>query len=212
MNNPSPTPDSTPTPFESLVSVVLEDVRLGLRRIEDRAVNRSRVLVEDAERHVEELERAAKELGQVRGAAAESSFERAADVEIGDVQAGAFDRLADRFLQRVQTALEGLRATDRYEGALRSWAQSAAKVMDRPADVFAAAEDRAPIYDALLEAGASDFQIHADRDVRVGLVVRDLDGRTLLDRTPKAIVEQNAPKLRSMLKARTPALPGSDRA
>ncbi len=204
--------DAAPARYDALVSVILEDVRLGIRRIEDRAANRSRALVEDAEAHVEELERAAKELGTVRGAAAEASFQREADVEIADVQAGAFDRLADRFLLRVQTALEGLRKTDRYAGALASWAKSAARVMDRPADVFAAAEDRETIYDTLLEAGATDFQIHADRSVHVGFVVRDLDGRTLLDRRPNAIVEQNAPELRALLKTRAPALPGGESA
>ena len=200
--------DPSASPFDALVSVVLEDVRLGLRRIEDRAVNRARAVVEDAEVHVEELARAANELGSVRGAAVASSFDRQADVEIADVQAGAGDRLADRFLQRVQTALEGLRSSERYEGALRSWAKSAATAMDRPADVFAAPEDRETIYDALLAAGASDFQIHADRGIRVGFVVRDLDGRTLLDRRPSALVDANAAALRAMLKRRLPALPG----
>ena len=107
--------------FDSLVDVVLEDVEAAIRRQEDRAVNEARGLVESAEEHVDELERAARELGRVRGQAAEETFQREADAEIREVLRGAFERLFDRFVLRVKTALEGLRETSRYADALLNW-------------------------------------------------------------------------------------------
>ena len=125
--------------------------------------------------------------------------------------AGAFDRLAERFLKRVETALEGLRDTPRYDGTLARWATTAASAMDGPADVYAAAEDRGPLYEALLAAGATDFQVHVDRSIRLGFVVRDMDGKTILDRRPEAIVEQLRGELRNLLRERVPAPPGIGR-
>ncbi|MHC5012497.1 MAG: hypothetical protein ACYTG6_16395, partial [Planctomycetota bacterium] len=113
----------------------------------------------------------------------------------------------ERFLVRVRMALEALPDGPRYDEALRAWATGAARVLDRPADVFAAARDREGIYDALIAAGATDFQVHADRRIKVGFVVRDADGRTLVDRRPEAILAERSAALRQLLEERTPAPP-----
>lgn len=198
--------------LDGLVRVVVEDAQAALRRLRDRHANEGRDLVRAAEEHVEELERAARDLGRVRGEALEEAFQREADHEMRSVLEGGFERLFERFERKVQTALEGLRETDRYAPAVRAWAAAAVRALDGPADVHAAPEDRQAVYDALLEAGAVDFQVHRDRDIRLGFVVRDLDGRTLLDRRPEAIVRERTAALRDLLRARVPAPPSTDRA
>ena len=65
--------------------------------------------------------------------------------------------------------------------------------------MHAAARDREAVYDALLEAGAEDFHVRVDRHVRAGFVVRDPDGRTVLDRRPEAVVEERGEELRLLL-------------
>ena len=199
-------------PLDSLAGVVLEDARAAGRRLRDRAVNEARTAILAAEEHVAALEEAARDLGRVRGAAAEEAFQREADLEVRNVVAGSFDRLVERFELKLQTALEGLRGTDRYPRALRAWAQTAAARMQGPSDVHTGPEDRDAVYEALLEAGAEDFQVHLDRGLRVGFLVRDLDGRTLLDRTPEALVRKHRAALRDLLRARVPEPPTADRA
>jgi vacuolar-type H+-ATPase subunit E/Vma4 len=191
-------------PFAGLLDAVLEDVRAEVGRIHDRAANEARALVEAAEAHVEGLERAARELGEVRGRAAEAALERDADAEVANVAGAAFDRLAERFLQRVETALAALPGTPRYGEALSAWARAAARAIDRPADVTSAPRDRERVYDALLAAGARDFRVLADPRVRAGFVVRDGDGRTILDRRPDALVRERADALRDLLRAAVP--------
>lgn len=197
----------TPASLETLVDVIVDDARAAVGLLRDRAVNTGRELVLAAEEHIEALERAACDLGRVRGLAGEESLRREADQEIQGVVDGAFDRLFERFEMSVRTALEGLAGTPRYAVALAAWARAAASAMDRPADVLAAHADAERVYDALLEAGAHDFQVRPDRDVNVGFVVRDLDGRTLLDRRPAAIVAEHTAGLRSLLRRRAPAPP-----
>ena len=197
--------------LDTLVGVVVEDARAALRRTRDRVANQGRAAVLAAEEHVAELEQAARELGRVRGTSVREAFQREADFEIRNVTGGSFERLYERFELKVRTALEGLRASDRYPGALKAWARTAAKTMDGPADVYAAPEDRDAVYEALLGEGAQDFQVYLDRGIRVGFVVRDLDGRTLLDRRPEAILRERRGDLQALLRARVPAPPGTDR-
>ena len=204
------TPDASP-PLDLLARLVAQDARAAGHRLRDVAANEARAAVLAAEEHVAALEEAARDLGQVRGAATEEAYQREADLEIRTLQAGSFDRLLERFERKVQTVLEGLRATDRYPAALKAWARAAARVMGGPADVHAAPEDLDAVYEALLEAGAEDFQVHRDRALRVGFVVRDLDGRTLLDRRPEALLRGLRGELRTLLAARVPAPPGGGR-
>lgn len=198
-------------PLDALAAVVIDDARVSARRLRDRAANTARAAVLAAEAHVAALEEAARDLGRVRGAATEESFQREADREIRTVFDGAFDQVAERFELKVKTALEGLRSTGRYPAALKAWARSARDVMTGPTDVHTGPEDRDALYEVLLEAGAEDFQVHLDRGLRVGFVVRDLDGRTLLDRTPDAIVQRLGAELRSLLQSRVPSPPSADR-
>ena len=160
---------------------------------------------------MEDLAKAAQELGRVRGAAAEESLEREGDAEAKEVLAGAFDRLFERFEIKVRTALETLRDRERYDDAIRAWARRACETLSGPWDVHAAPEDRERVYEAFLEHGASDFQVHVDRAVRTGFVVRDIEGRTLFDRRPDAIVEARREDLRSLLRRHVPDEPTSDR-
>lgn len=198
-------------PLDALAEVIREDARSAARRLRDRAANEARAAVLAAEEHVAALEEATRDLGRARGFAAKEAYEREADVEIREVLGGAFDRLVERFERELETALEGLRSTDRHAEALRAWARSAAATMQGPSDVHTAPEDRDAVYEALLEAGAEDFQVHLDRSLRIGFVVRDLDGRTLLDRTPAAIVRLHRTALGKLLRARVPKPPTSDR-
>lgn len=199
-------------PLDTLVGGVVEDAQAAARRLRDRAANEARAAVLAAEEHVSALAEAARDLGRVRGSAAEEAFQREADLEIRTVRDGSFDRLFERFELKVQTALEELRTSGRYETALKAWAKSAAGAMDhQPSDVLAGPEDLDAVYEALIEAGARDFQVHLDRGLRIGFVVRDLDGRTLFDRRPEAIVDRLRDALRDLLRARVPTPPSADR-
>jgi vacuolar-type H+-ATPase subunit E/Vma4 len=188
--------------MERLLALVLEEARAEVARIEDRAANEARRLLGEAEERVEDVTRAARDLGRERGAVADRSLEREADAEVEGIRRTAFDALAQRFLRRVERALEDLPATPRYAAALSAWARRAAAAMDRPCDVLAAPAQRPAVYDALLAAGARDFRVHADHAVRCGFVVRDLDGRTVLDLRPAALVAEHAASLRDLLEAR----------
>jgi hypothetical protein len=108
----------------------------------------------------------------------------------------------------VRLALEALpKEEDAYQRAVRAWSRRAAACMDRPAEVFAAKRDRRLVYDALLEAGASDFHVRVDHKVHMGFVARDLDGRTLFDASPVALVAEREGELRSLLRAAVPDAP-----
>ncbi len=188
--------------MERLLALALEEGRAEVRRVEDRAANEARRIVAEAEDRIDEVTRAARDLGRERGAVADRALEREADAEIESVRRRAFDALAERYLAGVLRALEDLPSSPRLADVLRAWAARAARAMDRPADVYAAPSDRPAVYDALLAAGAHDFRVHADHAVRVGFVVRDLDGRTLLDARPDALLAEAAPALRADLAER----------
>ena len=193
--------------LDALVRVVVEDADAGVRREQDRALNESRRLVLEAEDRVGELERAARELGQARGAATDEAEQRAAEQEVAGVGATAFHALLERFHSRVEMGLKALPGTDRYAAALETWARGAAIHMDRPAEVFTAKRDRAAVYGALLSTEAEDFQVRVDHGVHVGFVVRDLDGRLLFDAQPAALVEAHAGELERLLKTVVPERP-----
>jgi len=195
----------------TLAHIVVEDAEAAARRIEDRALNQARDLVQDAHDRLDDLTRAARDLGRTRGQAAERAEAEAAEREVAGVEAGALDALAERFLRRVTLALEGLPGADptRYGRALAAWARAAPSKLDAPAEVFTAKRDRRAVYEALLAAGATDFHVRIDHRVHVGFVARDLDGRTLHDSRPAALVEAHAAALRTLLEgrvARPPAL------
>ena len=187
--------------LESLVRIVIEDAQTTVRREQDRALNESRRLVLEAEDRIAELARAAKELGHVRGQATDEAEQRAAQREVEQVGATAFDALLERFHSRVVMALKALPETDRYSAALKAWAGCAASTMDRPAEVSAAKRDRAAVYAALLATDAEDFSVRVDHGVHMGFVVRDLDGRLLFDARPEALVEGHADRLETLLRA-----------
>lgn len=198
------------SPFDALLAAVAANATARVERAEDRAHTERRALVTAAEDDVRALEQAAREIGQARGRAVEAALSAEARTEMRAVAEGAFDRLAERFLRRVRLALEGLPPTPRYAGALASWTRSAAARMDGPTEVFAAPDQREAVYDALLAAGAKDFRVRADRRVRCGFVVRDLDGRTRIDRRPDALLAEHAQALRALLSEMAPLPPEAD--
>jgi vacuolar-type H+-ATPase subunit E/Vma4 len=193
-----------PPDLEALVRLVIEDARAAVRREEDRALNESRRVVMEAEDRIADLSGAARDLGRVRGEAADVAQAREADREIRVVEARAFDALWDRFRMRLRMRLDALPTTPGYPAAVGHWAREAAAAMTAPAEVFTAARDRAVVYEALLAAGASDFHVRVDHGVQVGFVVRDLDGRTLVDRRPEALLEAHEADLRALLEQRVP--------
>jgi vacuolar-type H+-ATPase subunit E/Vma4 len=193
----------------ALARVVAEDVVADLRRAEDRATNEARRATLEVEDRIAELERAARDLGTRRGATVDVAAARAGEREAAEVTAAAWDALAERFLARVRLALQGLPATPRHAAALRAWAVEAAARMDRPADVFVEGLHRPVLYEALLAAGARDVRLHADARVHVGFVVRDLDGRTLIDRRPEALLAERRAELLALLRERVPAEPSA---
>jgi vacuolar-type H+-ATPase subunit E/Vma4 len=188
--------------LDVLARVVVEDAETACRREEDKAANEARRLVLDAEERVDALRRASHDLGRARGEAVETVREQEADREIESVRDRAFDALWERFEQRLLMRLRDLPGSERYGEALSHWARVSAERMDRPADVFASRRDRAAVYEALLEAGAQDFHVRVDHDVHVGFVVRDLDGRTVSDCRPEALLEAAAGDMRALLEAR----------
>jgi vacuolar-type H+-ATPase subunit E/Vma4 len=190
-----------------LRETVVQEVRAEVQRTRDRAVNEARRLVLDAEEHVDRLVLAARDLGRARGAAADRAVRREAEDEVLKVRHGAFDALLERFLVRVRHALEDLPKGDRYVAALAGWASQAARSMDRPADVWCSKRDRQTVFETLLAAGAEDFRVHADSAVHVGFVVRDLDGRTVHDARPEAIVAARREELRALLLRWAPEFP-----
>ena len=186
-------------PFRKLIDTVLADAKVVCRRIHDRGVNASRDLVHAAEKEVESLSAAARELGSKRGATAEAACMRSAQREVETVLRASRGSLVERFEARVRMALNQLRQSPRYERAIAShFAVCAAKVMDRPSEVRVAKQDRDAVYDALLEAGAEDFQVVVDHAQTVGFEVLDLDGRRLYSCRPDALIDTHQERLGQM--------------
>lgn len=188
--------------LDALARIVVDDAQAACRREEDRATNEARRLVLEAEDRVAALRKASHDLGRARGEAADAAREGEADREIEEVRSRAFAALWERFEQRVLMRLRDLPTTPAYAGALSHWARLSAASMDRPADVFTSRRDRADVYAALLEAGAEDFHVRIDHHVHVGFVVRDLDGRTISDCRPEALLEASSADLRALLEER----------
>ncbi len=193
--------------LETLVRIVVEDAEAASRRVADQAANEARQVVLEAQDRIDELTTAARDLGRTRGRAAETAEAQAAAREIGGVESGAMDALAERFVRRVAMALKELPATERYPAALIAWARRAPASVDAPAEVFTAKRDRRAVYDALLDAGLQDFHVRVDHRVHVGFVARDLEGRTLYDCRPDALLRQHAPQLRALLERAVPPPP-----
>lgn len=193
------------TALETLTRIVVDHARMQVGRTEDRALNAARRVVMDAEDRVADLDRAAREIGRTRGEAAESAQTEAALREVAALQAGALDALFERFGRRVLLALEALPKNEaRYGAALRAWAGQAAATMEGAAEVFTAKRDREAVYKALLGTSAEDFHVRVDHRVQVGFVVRDLDGRTLCDARPAALLETHTASLRGLLEGAVP--------
>jgi vacuolar-type H+-ATPase subunit E/Vma4 len=188
--------------MERLITLLVDDATRALRREDDQARNEARELKAAAQAHVDELMRAAKDLGRVRGEAHETTLQAEADAEVADVAGAAFEALAERFERRVLLALAELGGD---VSALAGWAAQSVPRMDGPAEVFCAKRDRRAVYDALLAAGATDFQVLTDHRTHVGFVVRDLDGRTLVDCRPEGLLDANREALRALLKGAVPA-------
>ena len=188
--------------MERLVTLLIEDATRALRREEDQALNESRAAQAAAQAHVDELMRAAKDLGRVRGEAHETTLEAEAAAEVADVAAAAFDALVERFERRVLLALADLGGDS---SALAGWAAQAVSHMVGPTEVQCAKRDRRAVYDALLAAGGRDFQVLTDHRIQVGFVVRDLDGRTLVDCRPAGLLEAHREALHDLLRAAVPA-------
>jgi vacuolar-type H+-ATPase subunit E/Vma4 len=193
--------------LERLAQVVAEDVVADLNRETDRARNEARRVVHEAEERAETLAAAARRLGSARGSAVQAAAEREAERQARAVTTAAFDALAERFVTRVRLALQALPGTPPPPAALTAWAREAAVRMDRPSEVFVEAQHRPVLYEALLAAGARDFRVRADPRVHVGFVVRDLDGRTLVDRRPETLVVERRAELLELLRSRLPAPP-----
>ncbi len=193
--------------MERLVTLLIEDATRALRRDDDQARNEGRALHAAAQAHVDELMRAAKDLGRVRGEAHETTVQAEADAEVADVAGAAFEALSERFERRVLLALQEL-AGD--AAALEGWAAQSVLRMDGPAEVSCAKRDRRAVYDALLAAGGRDFQVLTDHRTHVGFVVRDLDGRTLVDCRPEGLLEANREPLRALLRRAVPVYTPSD--
>ncbi len=193
--------------FAALVGIVVEDADATCRRVQDKATNAARAVVLEAQDRYDELTRAARELGRVRGMAAEAAEAQAASREVAGVEAGAFDALFERFARRVLMGAKALPESPRYPAALQAWAAASVSALDAPAEVFTSKRDRAAVYAALLAAGAEDFHVRVEHRIHVGFVARDLEGRTLYDCRPDALVERHTEALRSLLEAAVPPPP-----
>lgn len=196
-----------PAALERLLRHVADDALDELRRAGDRARREAREALEAAEQRAEELEQAARRLGAVRGHAVAAAERQAGETQVRALTAGAWGALEERFLARVRQALAALPGTPRHATALKAWARQAAARASGPVDVFVEAGLRPAVYDALLEAGLTDLRVQADPRVRVGFVVRDLDGRTVLDRRPEALIEERRAELAALLRERLPVPP-----
>lgn len=193
------------TPLSKLAEIVIEDADRASRREEDRALAEARKIEREAEDRLEEMLAAARSLGEARGKVADQAIGQEATREIEAIHRGAMNRLYERFQRRVELALDALPSSGRYPEALRAFAARAAAAADAPVEVFCAKRDREAVYEACLEAGLADFQVKVLRKHTVGFVVRDLDGRTVLDARPDALVRDGGDVLRALLEAGVPA-------
>ncbi|MGE0193098.1 MAG: hypothetical protein AB7T63_13775 [Planctomycetota bacterium] len=185
--------DEAATALARLASLVVEDAARRARRETHRALAEARQLVTDAEDHVEALRRAAKALGRTRGSAAEAALQREAEREVEGVLASARQAFAERFHRRLALALEErLRDDQQQRTAFALYARRAAASITGPVEIRTLAARREAVYDAFLAAGVEDFQVVGDPRIHAGFVVRDLDGRTVFDARPAAIVEAHA--------------------
>lgn len=182
--------DPGPEPaLERLADLVLEDAATRARREAHRARAEVRRLAEETEERLAALRHAARALGRTRGSAAERALEAEADREVAAVFDGARAAFAERFRRRLVVALGELpREPERYTLALARWARDAAAAFDRPVEVRTLRASREAVYEALLAAGADDFQVVGDPKVHVGFVALDADGRTVFDARPAALV------------------------
>jgi vacuolar-type H+-ATPase subunit E/Vma4 len=186
--------------LERLVAHVVEEAAAEVRRVFDRSLNESRRLVLEQEDRVHDLTQAARELGRVRGRAAEAVVAHEAEAEAAEVRRAARAALLERFLVRVRGALDDLAKDERYGDALAAFARRVAAAQEgRALDVACAPRDRQRVFAALLAAGVQDVHVVGEERVRVGLVARDLDGRTVLDATPPALVEGSRDRLAALL-------------
>lgn len=205
---PSPAADAAAQgALQRLARWVADDVADDLRRAEERATSEARRVLAEAEERAAELRAAARRLGGARGAAVRASAEAAGRAEAEGVAARAFEALRGRFLTRVRLGLEALAGTPAHARALAAWARAAAARSTGPAEVFVEAALRPAVFEALLAAGVRDVRVHADPRVRVGFVLRDLDGRTLLDVQPAALVADQQEALTQLLQKRCPPRP-----
>lgn len=190
--------------LDKLVDAVLDDADRACLQAEDRALAEARALEQAAEERLAELEAAARDLGRSRGLAVDRAREAEADRQIDAIHAGAADALWGRFRRHLRLALLGLPDAEGYAAALAAWAGHAAERIDRPVEVFAARRDQRAVYEALLDAGARDFQVRVERRHTVGFVVRDLDGRTLYDCRPDALIDDHEEALQTLVVERVP--------
>lgn len=191
--------------LDVLVTQVMDHADRACLRAEDVALAQAREIELAAEDRLAEIKQAATELGRARGLAVDRAREAEADREIHGVYAGAADELWGRFRRRLALALDDLPRGETYPDAVRAWASHAAARIDRPVEVFAAARDRTAVYEALLDAGAHDFQVQVERRHTVGFVVRDLDGRCVYDCRPEALMGDSAEALQTLLADRVPS-------
>lgn len=190
--------------LDTLVTQVMDHADRACLRAEDAAIAQAREIELAAEDRLAEIKQAATELGRARGLAVDRARESEADREIHGVYAGAADQLWDRFRRRLALALDDLPQRAAYPEALRAWAAHATARIDRPVEVYAATRDRTAVYEALLDAGARDFHVQVERRHTVGFVVRDLDGRTVYDCRPEALVRDADEDLQTLLVGRVP--------
>ena len=123
-----------------------------------------------------------------------------ADREVETVLASARQAFTERFHRRLVLALEErLRDPDPRATAYATYARNAAERITGPVEVRSLAAAREAVYDAFLAAGVEDFQVVGDPRIHVGFVVRDLDGRTVFDARPTAIVEAHASEIAAWL-------------
>ena len=129
-----PAVTTTSPTLETLVSVVLDDLRIELGRPErDRAATRGPRAPRGGGGARGGAHPGGGGAGGPPGPAAEEASQRDADREIRGVVEGAFERLAERFLRRVRTALEGLRDHPAPCRGAPVWARSAG-AEDGPSD------------------------------------------------------------------------------
>lgn len=194
-----------PNRLDKLVALLVDDAEREVARERDRALGEARRQIAAAEDEAAQWRRAAAELGRLRGRAVDQAEAEAARRELETLRERAFEALGERFLARVLLALGARAEGPDRAGVLARWARPAAACVTGPVEVFCARRDRDAVYEALLGAGLADFRVLADHRVHAGFVLRDLDGRTLVDRRPEALVAERRAELLAGLAAQVPA-------